>query len=590
MLLILLLILFLLLLLPLLVLLWTSTTGRHALRAANSRSCPITIRDTHMVLTPSASTRTIPPARYRRAVHLLVIAALAAYFFLLVVDLAGVARLIAGRDEMVQGSAAMAWHAARAAGGEPIYRDCLTHRPHVAAVYGPLIYLFPALIGRTIGASQPLAMLLIGRGLSLLATTITGVLIFAMARRLGARRLFAWIATLAALSNPIFWNISAEYRADPITLCLLLAAVACFAGRDTRPARFLAALPLMAAFLCKPTSVAPLIAMAWFLWRRGRRREASGWLIVGGLLALGCIASLNWLTDGGYRINAFEALRGSRAWSNLLVFPVTVLPLTLPQFAFAAWLIGVRLLRPQHGKPQHEAASNGVDVLIAWLGAAWLLAFLTTVRDGSAEYYFCESLAGASILMALQWQRWLDASTGRPADSTTANPAHRPLHLAAFLAPVVVAIIALPKLEPGPVQRLGDLWNLSRVVRTDADRFARRLALVNELPKPVLCGDDSLSLFANQSPLMMDTWLFSGLIDRGVFDDSAIVGDLESGRFGAVVLNWPVEQAKRYQSTWRIPPAWRDAIMRRYRPMFPDIGGLYVYAPRRAGEPGERLP
>lgn len=538
----------------------------------------------------------LPPAalpRIPRAAHPLVIAALPAYAALLIVQLAFVSRLVAGREEMVQGSAAMAWHAWRAMNGESLYRDCLAEPPHVAAVYGPLAYLLPALVGLAVGASDPFTILLIGRGMSLLAAIISGVLIHALARRLGARRLFAWIAVLVALSNPIFWNLNAEFRADPVTLCLSMAAVACFADRDTLRRRVLASLPLTAAFLCKPTSVAPLLGIAAFLWWRGRKREAALWLVGGGLLAAGWVAALNGLTDGAYRINAFEALRGNRSWINLLVFPVAVLPLTLPHFAFAAWLIGVRVFRREDRAQRPDAFRDGVDFLIACLGAAWLVAVLTTLRDGSVEYYFCESLAFASILMALQWQRWLDSAAGRFKETPSGvafDVSHRPILLVVSFAPALVAIVAILKLEPGPAQRLSDLWNLPHVVRADADRFARRLVLLNDLPRPILCDDDSLSLFADRPPLMMDIWLFSGLIDRGVFDDAAIRGDLESGRIGSVVLRRPVEQPKRYQTTWRLPPAWREVIMRRYRPKFADFDGLHVYVPRDDAAPQERHP
>jgi hypothetical protein len=464
--------------------------------------------------------------------------------------------------------------------GESIYADW-RQSPHVATVYGPLSYLLPGWIGRFLGAA-PLDLYVIGRCLSLLCTLGAGLTVYALARRFATGRPLALLAALATISSPVFWTIGGELRPEPPAVFCSLLAVWWFVRFRATRAWWLAGSFIGLAFLFKQSAVLPLPAIALALWTAGRRRAAVAFAaaVVAGLAAI--VLILDAATDGRYWLNAFRALSGNRTLSNLAIWPAAVLPIALAQYALAfIWL-------------RRRWTAHRLGVAEYYFLVASILPFLMTWRDGAAEYYFCESVAAASILMTCLWHSWCapttspeppawpepPASTGALSDpsASVAGSTHR-LRLAAALLPAAVAVAALLQLGPGLPRRLDDAWRASPLAAAERARWGELLARFDALPQPVLCEIDGLTALGGHPPVILDTWLFSGLIDRGVFDDRAIRLALEEQRFGSVVLRLPVPGVRRYGSTAYVPRAWLDLIGRHYEPTG-RLGEFHVYQPR----------
>lgn len=441
--------------------------------------------------------------------------------------------------------------------GESIYGDWRTP-PHVATVYGPLTYLLPGWIGRTLGIEAE-NLYQVGRTLSLLAVLGIAGVVYGWARRLGAERGPTLLAALATVSSPVYWTVGCELRGEPLaTLCSLLAGW-WFLRFDGRTRRWEAGLFIILGFLFKQSALLPLPAIVLYLWGARRRREAVlfGTATTVGLAAL--VIGLDAATDGLYRLNAFDALHGNRTISNLAIWPIAVLPVCLGQYLYSAFWLGSRRL------------SGPPGLLAGYFVISLIVPLLMTWRDGAVEYYFMESVAVAGILMALQWQHW------RRQPVTEQGGRHSVIAMISWL-PFVTALGTALQLEPNAWQRFHQAVNTRSLAAAERAEHRRLTAEFRVLPGPVLSQVDDLTIHDERSPVILDTWLFSGLIDQGAFDDAEIRTRLETGAFRSVILRLPIGSVKRYGSTTYVPRAWLQVIKRRYR-LAGRLGEFYVYEP-----------
>ena len=464
-------------------------------------------------------------------------------------------------EELFHGPAVIACHAAQVMRGESIYTDWRS-QPHVATVYGPLTYVLPGWVGRTLGVDVN-GLYQIGRALSLLSAIGIGFVVYGLARRIGVERGFAVMAALAAVSSPVYWTVCCELRGEPpATLCSLLA-VWWFLRFDGRPCRWEAALFIALSFLFKQSAILPLPAITLFLWLARRRGEA---VLFGAATAAGIaglIVGLNAATGNLYWLNAFGALHGNRAAFNLAIWPAAVLPICLAQYVLAA--IGLANRRRR----------GGSWTLLDWYFlVSLILPVLMTWRDGAAEYYFMESVAVAGVLMAAQLQQWRRSSA-------TAR-SNRPVITMAGWLPAAVAVAGLLQLQPNVARRVEEAWRVRSLAAVEQAEHRRRVAEFRDLPGPVLSQIDDLTMHDGREPVILDTWLFSGLIEQGVFDDSGIRAALEAGRYRSVVLRLPAELVQRYGGTTYFPRAWLRIIARRYQPAGRISGRFYVYQPNES--------
>jgi hypothetical protein len=485
--------------------------------------------------------------------------AVVAYLVLLAAHLTWAYACLGNPDELFHGPAVMVHHAATVMRGESIYGDW-RQPPHIATVYGPLSYLLPGWIGRTVGAEIP-DLYQIGRLISLFAALGIGLTTYGLARAMAIRRPLALAAALATLSSPVFWLISCAFRAEPAAIFWSLLAVWWFRRFERTPWCWLSGLIICVAFLFKQSAILPLPAIAAYLWLSGRRQAAMFFFLGTGLTLTAIVATLTAVTEGYYWLNAFGALQGNRAFGNLVLWPLAVLPVGLAQYALSfIWMA-------------RSLAARRLGLLECYFFVALLVPFAMTWRDGAAEYYFGESFAVAGVLMAAQWQAWRHQAP--------TSPVARKLTRGAVLLPAVMAVAVLLQLEPTALGRFQETVRPQRRgEESDFARFRTTVAQIDALPPPVFCEPDGLMILSKHQPFILDTWLFSGMIDQGVFDDSGVRAALAERKFRSIILRLPVTSVRKYGSTHYVPPAWLELIARGYDLDRRLRNGCYLYLPK----------
>ncbi|MCK6482987.1 MAG: hypothetical protein HUU22_12740 [Phycisphaerae bacterium] len=494
--------------------------------------------------------------------------ALAFFALMLAIESAWAIRCVAMPDEMMHGTAVSVYNAAEFQHHRPIYRDW-RERPHVPAIYGIFSYVVPGLIGRAVDADL-LDLYVIGRLLSLIATAGIGVAIYRLARRTasgdsdGTSPMFAAAAALATLSFPIFWPVCGEFRGDAPAILCSLAALAVYRSNEQSPRRWMSPPLIVLAFLFKPSCVLAGLTIPAYLMIRRRPVEAISFFVAWAAPIAILIVLLQRATDGLYLLNAVDAFRGNRDVGNMIIWPVGVLPKAVALYAFAAaWLYAHR-------------TGRRMDLLSVHFWMTLVVPFVLTYRDGADDYYFCEHIAAACILMAAQWETWLRGFS---------SPDERLVRVLICLAPAL-PVSAMAWSHTPPVSRmLHGVLDAREWVHGERALFRDMAKALDSLPQPVLCDADGLTLLSRSPPVLMDTWGLSGLRDQGVFDDSAIVADLAARRFGAVILRQPADVIMRYQTTVHVPSAWRQAILREYRPAGKIGDRYYLYLPQEEKEP-----
>jgi hypothetical protein len=250
-----------------------------------------------------------------------------------------------------------------------------------------------------------------------------------------------------------------------------------------------------------------------------------------------------------YLLNCFSGLGGNVTPGNL-VSELGLKVLTKGGVLFA--LFAAAALRTW--------LDREVDPFTIFFLVAVAFACATTFRDGSNAYYFIKAVAAGSIIGGKALARWL---------SPPGEPAHPPGTGRERTGVGVVVLVfllgsALPRVSEDALT-LGRL--LEDVDRRDQMRESRLKFLrgvagkLDELGGPILFRFGSMGLYS-KNVLMMDTLLFSGLADQGVFDDSSIVASFNSRRIAAVVSDRRLQpdHVPRYQSTELVRKSWVVAM------------------------------
>ena len=187
----------------------------------------------------------------------------------------------------------------RVLAGEPIYTA--PSMEFSTMIYTPLYFYVVALPAYLFGLSlTPL------RVVSLLATLVSALLIYALVRSGGGRRSPAALAAMFFVS--VFEAAGTWFdlaRIDMLFLALLLGAV--YAIHEWRSAGgyALAGLILLAAFLTKQTAlIAGMPLVVWALWRDRWRAVPLMVTMVGGIVLTTLL--FDRLTDGWYSFYVFE--------------------------------------------------------------------------------------------------------------------------------------------------------------------------------------------------------------------------------------------------------------------------------------------
>ncbi len=450
--------------------------------------------------------------------------------------------------ELTYPDSMIVYHARDVQRGGAIYKD-FNQPPHVLALYGPLTYLLPGLIGRAVEADVD-GLFRIGRSISLLATA-GGLLVMVLLLR---RERVSWlpivIVLLAYLSSPILWPASVTPRADAVITMLELTGLLVFASARGPVARWLPLPLFLTAFLFKQSAFVPVVVAAVSVLVTGHRRFAIGWSVAAAAAYGGTFFLVNALTGGMYALNTLGGMSAHVTPANLWTVMVesALIPGIAPMvIAFAAVARRVRLRTPPSPIELYAVLS-------------FLVACAAVLRDGSAENYFIAPLAASCVVLGGQLQRWLAAApTADAADVQAERPAETSWAVALML------LFCLGHAGRAAVN-YGTVADLVKT-RTEAVAFERELItraaeFFNRRPGPALSQDDSVSLHLDR-PLCTDLMTMAALADNGVFDDHGVIERLRRGEVAGVLLKTPLRPGlvPRYQSTDWVRREWLEAML-----------------------------
>src|SRR5262245_60250516 len=209
-----------------------------------------------------------PPQTWVRPLLIALLMALGLYSVLLVyhaVHMAG------ATGELNYAEGTWLFGALRVRQGLSPYFD-YSHPPYIATIYPPLDWYLTGGLGALLGLSDE-GVMTMARLATLAATLLAAGGIFVLCRALGAGNLPALVGALLFFTPShtfILWSTVA--RSDMLAVALGLWAVACVMWRPTGWGALLGGALAGLAVMSKQTAIAPLLACAWWLLERERRR------------------------------------------------------------------------------------------------------------------------------------------------------------------------------------------------------------------------------------------------------------------------------------------------------------------------------
>ena len=392
-----------------------------------------------------------------------------------------------------------------------------------AANYPPLYFLLASV-------GDPFVT---GRVLSVAATLAIAGLV-AWRARSGGRLVSAALGLgWLALSPVAIWGPAV--KPDLVALVLTVGAVLALERR--RPG--LAAALLVVAALTKPTAIVPAIALSlWIAWRD--RALLRGFVIGGTAAVVGAAVAL---VPFGYG----DLWRHVVGWNALPWTAESALLLAIIGVVVLAALLGAAFV------------SRGFTGPIAAYAAAALVITALGGREGATINYLLDLAAAGSLALA------------------AAAPvlARAPFYPIVAIANLLLAALLLDPLGlvPGRTATTGAWGDPARFASARADLASDDL---------VLAEDSGVLLATGHRVVVDDLFLWSRLAARGAIDPSALLADVESARFTAVVSEVELAQlgsAPAYERA-RWDPALVRAIDAHYRLVARSPGGVFVYRPR----------
>jgi hypothetical protein len=264
----------------------------------------------------------------------------------------------------------------RLAAGQPLYRDFRKMPWAPPANYGPIVPVIVAPLSHAFGRGVR-AVLEAGRVVTILSTLAISLLIFCLARQIGASRASSAIIALSFIVSPLTQKYGVEYHVDMPALAFDLAGLVAFQSGYG----LLTILLFAGAFFTKQNELFGIAAVAlWLaltrdLWRAVTIAGSCLVVIGAGILALS-------LAFPFYLLNSFGGLSSFYDFTAPIVFLSQTALFNAPLFLLAGWSLWRLRLN-----------LAGCFFLVALLGNS-----LSCLHWGSNIYYFLPTVAAAAIL------------------------------------------------------------------------------------------------------------------------------------------------------------------------------------------------
>jgi hypothetical protein len=433
-----------------------------------------------------------------------------------------------------------AFHAARLMAGGPLYRPSM-RLPIAPVNYPPLSFVLVAGLGK-LGADVVQA----GRVLSLASALIVGLLIAATVRVLAHSAAAGWFALLTWLlllttEKPDYVGMNDPQLLGLVFAVAALAAYARWQSRLTSARAAALALLCCTALLVKHLLVAGPITLALLVARRGLGKLAS--FVITVAAALFVAALLMWARWGSAVFSNLLSPRSISAERLVGRLPAALL-VEAPFIAIASLVVAK--------KPK------GWSFAPALFAVSFVTASLATSGAGVAGNAWFESYVACSLLAG-----WA---------ASAAEAAARPRLALAALGVWLIVFAAAAGRTPD-AQAFAGLDRDARLFQSDVARLAA-------IRDPVLFEDLLLGFRAGRV-LSFDPFLGSQLMYAGTIPDEALTSAIEERRFGAIVLDEPLESYPA-AGCERWTPRTLQAIAVQYRRL--ETAGLRnFYVPRASG-------
>jgi hypothetical protein len=442
--------------------------------------------------------------------------------------------------------------AADVARGESSYHDW-REWPHHFAPYGPLGYALPGSIA-ALFAEEPSFELVrrVGRLQSI--ASIVAILVFAalLARSMGGRGAWPWIAAAVALCWESLYGYVVSFRPDAPQVAFALAAVWIVSREKLTIREAITAMALISiSFWFKAASIGPLLAVFMaIVWRLGWKTAAicaAEFLTFNALLFF----TLETMTGGLFSLNVINSLNNGLSFENFINLS--------RQIGKTAWLIfalgGVSIFL--NIRSRTASFASRIIALAALFSAIVTLALYS--KTGADINYWLEPFVLFSVMaVALLARLW-----NHEFQNSRAAIGHE-CAFAGVLLPLVL-YFSIPLL--GGVR--ADLESSFRSWKP-LDVTLR----IREEAK-VLSVIPYLALESRGEPAILDHYQYRVLASRGLLDTKPLLDRVRAGEFSAIVIEGTLQTpAENYYA-----PEFTEALQSGYAPAG-KFGALTLLKPR----------
>ena len=450
------------------------------------------------------------------------------------------------------GPAQLAVYVDMVARGAPLYRD-FRIAPFIPLVYGPIVPSLTVKLAPLFG-SGPMAALEAGRLLTIISTLTACAMIFVLARRIGASRGAATIATLAFMLSPIVLRWGFEYRVDMPALACELGGMVAFLSGATASAMAL----FIISFYIKQGTAIGIATVVLFCWTSGQRPRAVTFAAVWLVVIAGGTAMLSRRYPY-YLLNTFGAVR---TMGLDFAAPVLFAGILIGGSVGLTIFAGLALGRRRMTNP----------LMLCWLIVASIHDLASCLRWGGNAYYFLPSLAALAIIastgidLALERMRAM-----RPIVQLGAGVALAlMLSLGFVLAPRSIAMRLREAVSPAAhCAVIGNPW----------DR--RALDILHSVDGPILTDTAELNLADAQSNLQwIDLMVLTSMEQLGAFNDRPLLNAIGRKQIGAFALD-DAGLRRNFRGRALFWPELRHAIEANYAAV-QGVGPPYLMIPRDA--------